>query len=237
MGPCRLLKTIFAQFLGKYRVVSALFGKIERLTFTGTFDAFQHLVKSHSFKQICFPHRSEMGVLKSFLIDEVVLKDHSWQRKHHKMLLQSYAKAPFLHHYREFLDYIYLEKTWNSLSEMNQYLIKTISNDFLGINTKFTNSRHYSKNGTKLERLLSLLKSADAEYYLSGPAAKSYIDEEAFKLAGIELEWMDYAGYPSYPQLHSHDECIHGLSIFDLLFNVGSDAPWYIWGWRNSPHP
>ena len=67
MGPCRLLKTIFAQFLGKYRVVSALFGKIERLTFTGTFDAFQHLVKSHSFKQICFPHRSEMGVLKSFL--------------------------------------------------------------------------------------------------------------------------------------------------------------------------
>ena len=67
MGPCRLLKTIFAQFLGKYRVVSALFGKIERLTFTGTFDAFQHLVKSYSFKQICFPHRSEMGVLKSFL--------------------------------------------------------------------------------------------------------------------------------------------------------------------------
>ena len=67
MGPYRLLKTIFAQFLGKYRVVSALFGKIERLTFTGTFDAFQHLVKSHSFKQICFPHRSEMGVLKSFL--------------------------------------------------------------------------------------------------------------------------------------------------------------------------
>ena len=61
MGLCRLLKTVFAQFLGKYRVVSALFGKIERLTFTGTFDAFQHLVKSHSFKQICFPHRSEMG--------------------------------------------------------------------------------------------------------------------------------------------------------------------------------
>ena len=39
----------------RYRVVSALFGKIERLTFTGTFDAFQHLVKSHSFKQICSP--------------------------------------------------------------------------------------------------------------------------------------------------------------------------------------
>ena len=75
MGPCRLLKTTFAQFLGKYRVVSALFGKIERLTFTGTFDAFQHLVKSHSFKQICFPHRSEMGVLKSFLDSGLSLVD------------------------------------------------------------------------------------------------------------------------------------------------------------------
>lgn len=184
-------------------------------------------------KWITVPVSARLDVL----IDEVVLKDHSWQKKHHKMLLQSYAKAPFLHHYREFLDYIYLEKTWNSLSEMNQYLIKTISNDFLGINTKFTNSRNYCKNGTKLERLLSLLKSANAEYYLSGPAAKSYIDKDAFKLAGIELEWMDYAGYPSYPQLYSHDACIHGVSILDLLFNVGGDAPWYIWGWRSSPHP
>lgn len=81
MGPCRLLKTIFAQFLGKYRVVSALFGKIERLTFTGTFDAFQHLVKSHSFKQICFPHRSEMGVLKNFpylYLQRIYLRHAGW---------------------------------------------------------------------------------------------------------------------------------------------------------------
>ena len=65
-GALPTLENDICLFLGKYRVVSALFGKIERLTFTGTFDAFQHLVKSHSFKQICFPHRSEMGVLKSF---------------------------------------------------------------------------------------------------------------------------------------------------------------------------
>ena len=33
----------------------------------GTFDAFQRLVWSPQFKQNCFPHRSKMGVLKSFL--------------------------------------------------------------------------------------------------------------------------------------------------------------------------
>ena len=92
MGPCRLLKTIFAQFLGKYRVVSALFGKIERLTFTGTFDAFQHLVKSHSFKQICFPHRSEMGVLKSFLKNTISLTAVQEPRK---LKTDAYARGLF----------------------------------------------------------------------------------------------------------------------------------------------
>lgn len=168
----------------------------------------------------------------NMLIDEVVLKDHSWQKKHYKMILQSYARAPFLSNYKEFFDYVYLQKTWNTLSELNQYLIKTISNEFLGIKTIFSNSRDYQKKGTKQERLLSLLKSANANHYLSGPAAKNYIDEDDFRIAGIELEWMDYVGYPSYPQLHNHGACIHTLSILDLLFNVGNDSPWYIWGWR-----
>ena len=33
----------------------------------GTIDAFQRQVWSPQFKQNCFPHRSKMGVLKSFL--------------------------------------------------------------------------------------------------------------------------------------------------------------------------
>ena len=37
----------------------------------GTFDAFQRLVWSPQFKQNCFPHRSKMGVLKSFLKGEI----------------------------------------------------------------------------------------------------------------------------------------------------------------------
>ena len=32
----------------------------------GTIDAFQRQVWSPQFKQNCFPHRSKMGVLKSF---------------------------------------------------------------------------------------------------------------------------------------------------------------------------
>lgn len=37
----------------------------------GTIDAFQRQVWSPQFKQNCFPHRSKMGVLKSFLKGEI----------------------------------------------------------------------------------------------------------------------------------------------------------------------
>jgi len=46
----------------------------------------------------------------------------------------------------------------------------------------------------------------------------------------IKVVWKNYDGYPKYPQLHG--EFAHNVSILDLLFNVGSDAPYYIWGWR-----
>jgi hypothetical protein len=44
------------------------------------------------------------------------------------------------------------------------------------------------------------------------------------------LEWKNYAGYPEYPQRFPPFE--HGVSILDLLFNTGPEAPQFIWGWR-----
>ena len=38
----------------------------------------------------------------------------------------------------------------------------------------------------------------------------------------ITIEWMNYDGYPEYPQLYPPFE--HGVSIVDLLFNVGPDS-------------
>ena len=34
---------------------------------------------------------------------------------------------------------------------------------------------------------------------------------------------MNYDGYPEYPQLHGGFE--HAVSVLDLLFNTGPDAP------------
>jgi hypothetical protein len=37
---------------------------------------------------------------------------------------------------------------------------------------------------------------------------------------------MDYGGYPEYPQLHPPFD--HHVTLLDLLFNVGLDAPRYL---------
>ena len=66
------------------------------------------------------------------------------------------------------------------------------------------------------------MKKANAEYYLSGPAAKDYINEKVFKENNISLEWMDYSNYPEYTQLYPPFE--HFVSIIDLIFNEGPNT-------------
>ena len=73
---------------------------------------------------------------------------------------------------------------------------------------------------------MDLVQKAGGTEYISGPAAKDYINEELFKKAGIKLTWMDYSGYPEYPQLYPPFE--HGVSILDLIFNCGDHSPDYM---------
>ena len=163
------------------------------------------------------------------LICEVMLKDHSWQAKHWRIIQQHYSKAPHFARYEAFFESFY-STDWDNLSVMNQHLIRTISSELLGITSRFTDSRDYQPAGAKQERLLDLLRKAGATTYISGAAAKDYIEPQRFQEAGIDLVWKDYSGYPEYPQFHG--PFTHTVTILDLLFQVGPDAPQYIWGWR-----
>ena len=164
------------------------------------------------------------------MICEIELTDPSWQKKHWRSISQAYARAPHFARYREFFEHVYLERQWQLLSELNAFLTISVARDFLGMRAEFKDSRDYKPEGTRLERLIDVLRKAGATSYVSGPAARSYIDESAFSRAGIELVWKSYDGYPEYPQIHPPFE--HTVSIVDLLFNVGPDATEYIWGWR-----
>ncbi len=182
------------------------------------------------------PNRSQWltiptGYHNDQLINEVTLPSKDWQEKHWKTLTQYYVRAPYFKTYEPLLRKIYLEAEWKFLSPLNQSLIRLISKDILGLPTEFAQSSDFELPGKKTERLIELLKKCGADYYLSGPAAKDYLKEEAFEQEGIRLEYKDYSGYPEYPQFYPPFE--HSVTILDLLFHTGPKASDYIWGWRN----
>jgi len=172
-----------------------------------------------------------VGARQNRLIHEVALPDRHWAMKHWTLLKVNYSGAPFFKQYVPLLDDIYLGEEHSNLSAFNQYVITRIARECLGITTEFVDSRELGAVGHKQDRLLDLLAKARADVYVSGPAARVYIDEDRFEEAGIRLVWKDYGNYPVYQQLHP--PFTHHVTILDLLFHVGPAAPDYIWGWRS----
>lgn len=165
-------------------------------------------------------------------ISEVTIDiKQNWQKQHFKSIIQNYKKSAFFEQYYDLLKNFYIDRHWDKLSDMNIYMIKTIC-DILGVETEFYNSKGYNFLGRKSDKIVNICKYFNADHYISGPSAKNYIEAEKFNSAGIQLIYKDYSGYPEYPQLHPPFE--HQVSILDLLFNCGPNAPYYIWGWRKS---
>lgn len=172
-----------------------------------------------------------IGSPTSKRIDEVALPLTDWREKHWRSVVCAYSRTPFFSQYAAWLRETYFDLKHTTLSELNQYLIRTIALQFLGINTEFTNSREISGHGTKTDRILALLKGVGAKTYISGPAGKNYLEEAKFLENGIKLIWKDYSAYPQYDQFQPPFE--HAVSILDMIFHLGPEAPWYIWGLKN----
>ena len=180
---------------------------------------------AHSTKWLTIP----CGVNTNRLICEVELLDHSWQIKHWRRISENYHKAFYFHKYESFFEDFYLNHLWKRLSDMNQYLIKYIAREFLDITTQFEDSRKYNLRHRKGDRVLELLKKTGATEYISGPAAKNYLNPEELEKNNIKLTWMDYSGYREYNQLFS-PPFINEVSIVDLIFNTGPNARNFLQG-------
>lgn len=154
-----------------------------------------------------------------------------WARDHWKALAQNYRRAGCFTEIAQWLEPLYLERAPGSLSQLNRLFIEAICG-YLGIGTRITNSWDYVLADGKSERLADLCVQAGASTYISGPAARDYIDDEVFSSRGVAVEWFEYAGYPAYPQ--QWGEFTHGVTILDLLFNCGREAPKYMKYVRNA---
>jgi hypothetical protein len=157
---------------------------------------------------------------------KIVWKD-KWNIKHWKSIFFNYSKAQYFKEYKDYFEELYLNLKDQYLLEVDLKFIEAIVK-ILGIKTKIicSSDLNYDRTLRKTERLIAILKELNATGYLSGPSAKSYIDESLFKKENIELEWMDYSGYPEYPQLYP--PFVHEVSIVDLIFNTGPNATNYM---------
>lgn len=154
---------------------------------------------------------------------EVVGTD--WAITHWKTLEQNYRRAPCFPEIASWLQALYLDEKHHNLSQLNRRFIEAIC-QYLGITTTITNSWDYTLIDGKTERLADLCRKAGGAEYVSGPAARGYIEEQVFRDLDIKLTWFDYNGYPAYPQLWG--DFAHGVTVLDLLFNHGKAAHRYM---------
>lgn len=158
-------------------------------------------------------------------IDQVEI-EKPWADKHWHAIELAYKRAE---HFEEFAPRVkaMYERAENEglLSNVNAIFLRGIAAQ-LGLGTRITSDKAYPARGAKTERLVAIASAAGARSYLSGPSARSYLNEVEFQNAGISVEWMSYEGYAPYKQLHNSFE--HQVTILDTIFNTGSETRKYM---------
>jgi len=148
----------------------------------------------------------------------------SWAEQHWNSMLMNYRRAPFFCELAEVMAPIY-KKNHIYLSELNRELMDAIL-AYLEIKTIIRDSSEFELPGDRNDRLVEICKSLGASEYISGPAAKVYLDENKFEQSGISVRYMDYSGYSPYSQLWG--DFFHEVSVVDLLFNHGKRSSQYM---------
>lgn len=158
-------------------------------------------------------------------IRETEINGTDWAQSHWNNIIENYRNSPCFNEISIWLEPLYLNNTYINLSHLNRVFIQAVC-DYLEINTIISNSWDYQLVDGKSERLANLCLQAGGGEYISGPAAKAYIESAFFLEQGIKLSWFDYTGYLDYSQLWG--SFTHEVSILDLLFNCGKSAPKYM---------
>jgi hypothetical protein len=159
-------------------------------------------------------------------IKDIRIDTHAdWRRKHLLSIESSYAKAPFFARYAPYVREVY-GREWELIADLTIDTTIALARE-LGLATRFVRSSELGVAGDRNSRLVEILRTIGVTHYITGPSARSYMDEGLFAAAGISIEYVSYT-YPEYPQLHPPYD--PHVSILDLLFMTGPDAGRFIWG-------
>jgi hypothetical protein len=103
------------------------------------------------------------------------IADRRWATKHWKTICQAYGRSKYFSNYQDIFSELYLKASHlEYLSEINTLFIREICG-LLGITTEILLSDELQLNEGKNESLIGICKQLDADIYVSGPAAKTYL--------------------------------------------------------------
>ena len=147
--------------------------------------------------------------------------EQPWNERHARALHMAYARAPYYKAYAPWLEEVYARRPLR-LADFTIPMTIELAHHVGIKDTRFMRSSELEGiGGQKTERLIQILTRLGADHYISGPAAREYIEEDRFKSAGITLEYMEYQ-YPEYTQLYPPYDAF--VSVIDLLFMTGPRA-------------
>jgi len=128
--------------------------------------------------------------LQSFMETEVGNND--WCGKHFKTLHHTFSKRSFWKCNQEEIKNLYdFASDTPFLYQINRIFIKWLSKK-LAIETPIIFLESFEKFDEPTKRLVAILQYYQATRYITGKAAKNYIQKKEFEAAGIELVYAEY---------------------------------------------
>jgi len=159
------------------------------------------------------------GLSKPRILDVAIDARGNWAKKHVASIRQAYAAAPFAKEYVPALEEV-LTRSWECLVDLDVAVAGLLAAWF-GVQPRIEKASALGIDGGKTERLVNICRRVGATKYLTGSAARDYLDVPLFEQNGIAVEWQDFA-HPVYPQLHG--EFVPYMSAVDLLLNCGAES-------------
>lgn len=156
-------------------------------------------------------------------INEITVVDRGWAKKHWTSIQHGYAKTAHFKWLAPRLEAAYARAAeLDLLTEINELFLRTLA-DALELTTTFHRTESIPRvAGDPTGRLVEICVARGANIYVSGPAAKSYIEKAQFDGAGVALAYAIYSGYPVYEQGMEPFE--PGVSMLDVMFRFGPEA-------------
>src|SRR5262245_23887593 len=154
-------------------------------------------------------------------INEVVIRDPEFPRKHLRAIELNYRRAPFFSAYFPGLSNI-LEKysAGAFLAELNGEVIRWCC-AALNVRTPLIRSSELDEDGRRSQLLVNLCRCLGADAYVSPLGSAVYLLDDLCLFVGIDVSFQHFE-HPEHGQMFP--PFVPYASVLDLLFNVGGKS-------------